>query len=62
MDLLIGSRRLTRELIAGNIKDLQTLIVELLVDFLEILILRRKPASGCCIDDQHDLSRKLLHR
>ena len=56
MDLLIRSGSLPAELIAGNVQDLQTLVVIILIQLLDRRILRRKPAAGRRVDYQDDLA------
>ena len=55
MDLIVSSGSLTAELVAGDIKDLETLIVVVLVELLDGLVLRSKATSGCRVDDKDDL-------
>ena len=46
MDLLIGTGRLVSELVAGDVQDLQTLIVVFLIHGLQRLVVRRKATTG----------------
>ena len=61
MDLIIRARRLSRELIAGHVDNLKTFLMILLIHILDVLVVRREPASRGCIDDQHHLALVLFH-
>ena len=54
MDRLIGTRCLLAKLITGEVEHFKPLGVVLLVEFLQLLILRSKAAFSGCIDyEQH---------
>lgn len=54
-DVIARTRSLMTELIAGEVKNLQPLVLICLVEFLEIRVLRGETAFGGCIDDKEDL-------
>ena len=56
MNLFVCPRRLIPELIAGNVNDLKTLVMQLLIHPLQGLIVGRKSAAGGRIDNDHNLS------
>ena len=43
------------ELIAGNVKDFQSLVLQAVVHSLQVFILRSEAAAGCRIDDEQNL-------
>ena len=53
-DILIGTRLLGQELVAGKRNDSESAALVLLVEEFEILVLRRESTMGCCVhDEQH---------
>ena len=56
VDLLVGAGSLSCELVAGDIQDLQTLIVIVLVHLLDRGVLGSEAAAGRCIDDHDDFA------
>ena len=46
VNLIIRSRRLTCELVAGNVNDLKSLLMKLLIHLLKILIMRCKATAS----------------
>ena len=55
MDFLIRTGSLMAELIAGNVKDFQSLVLQAVVHSLQVFILRSEAAAGCRIDDEQHL-------
>lgn len=55
-DLLVGSRRLMFKLVAREIQNLKSLWTVLLVNALQLIVLRRKSAFGRRVDYQDNLS------
>ena len=53
-DLVVGAGLLPTEIVGRKRQHDQALIPFVLVERLQGLVLRRKPALGCDIDDQHD--------
>ena len=60
MDLLVGARRLPLELVARYVDDLQTLVVAVVIDLLEVLVLRGEATPGGSVDDHDHLALVLL--
>ena len=58
MNLFVASRRLGAELVAGDVENLEALVVISLVHFLEGLILRREATTRGGVDDEQDLALK----
>ena len=56
MDLLIRAGGLTAELVAGDIQNLQSLIVVISIHLLNRLILRRKATASGSVDDHDNLA------
>ena len=59
MDLLVGAGSLIAELVAGDVDDLQSLVVILLVHLFEGLVVGREAAAGRGVDDEKDLALEL---
>jgi hypothetical protein len=58
LDLVVGARVLAAELVAGEAEELDVVgvfLLQLLVDFLQALELRREAAFGGRVDDEDDL-------
>ena len=60
MDALVCARGLLAELVAGEVENLKALGVILLVELLQLVVLRRKSALCCCIDNQQHFIGVLL--
>ena len=60
-DLLVGSRRLMFKLVAREIQNLKSLWTVLLVNALQLIVLRRKSAFGRRVDYQNNFSFILAH-
>ena len=60
--LLLVPGRLIRELVAGEIQDLKSLLLHLLIHLFQRLIMRGKTAAGGGVDDEHDFAAVLLER
>ena len=61
MDFLVGSGRLSAELVAWDVKDFQAFVVVIQVQLFDGRILRGESAAGSGIDHQHDLSLIVCH-
>ena len=62
MNLFVGSLRLLAELVAREIENLKPSVLELLVDALQLLILRRESAGRGGVDNQKNLSLVIRKR
>ena len=60
MNFIISAWCLSRKLVARNIDDLEAFVMECLVHFFELLILRSKAASSSGVDDYHNFAFKLF--
>ena len=56
VNFLVRAGRLSRKLVAGNIDDLESLVVIRLVHCLQRLVVGRKTAAGRRVDNQHNLA------
>src|SRR5690606_19605452 len=61
-DLLVGPRLLTHELVAGEAEHREAAIAVLALQRLQLLVLRREPAPGGDIDDEHGASPVVRER
>lgn len=59
LNFLVGARRLAAELIAREIQNFQTLRAVLIVKFIQVVVLRRKPALSSRIHNQQHLAPEL---
>ena len=62
VDALVGTRGLLSELVAWEVEDLEALSMVLLVERLQLIILRGESTLGCCIDKQKHLIGVLFQR
>ena len=62
VNALICARCLLSELVAGEIENLESLGVILLVELLQFIVLRGESAFGCCVDNQQHLVGVLFQR
>ena len=62
VDAFVCTRSLLSELVAGEVENLETLSVILLIEFLQFVILRSESTLGCCIDYQQHLIGVLFQR
>ena len=60
MDALVRTRGLLAKLVAGEVEDLEALLMVLLVELLQLLILRSETTARGRIDDKQDLVGILL--
>ena len=56
VDLLVGAGGLIGKLVAGEVQDLQTVVLVGVVDLLQLLVLGGEAAAGGGVDDQQDLA------
>jgi hypothetical protein len=56
LDLLLAAWLLAAELVAREAEHLEALAVQLAVELLEALVLRREAALACRVDDQEHLA------
>ena len=52
VDALVGSRGLLAKLVAGEVENLEALAVILLIEFLQLFVLRGESTLSCCVDNQ----------
>ena len=62
MDAFIGARSLLSELVAGEVENLETLAVVLLVKGLQLVVLWGEAALGGCVDNQQHFVGILFQR
>ena len=62
MDALVGAGSLLTELVAGEVEDDEVLRAVLLVEFLQLFILRCEAALGCCVHDEQHFVGVLFQR
>ena len=60
VDALVRTRGLLAKLVSGEVKDLEALLMVLLVELLQLLILRSETTARGRIDDKQDLVGILL--
>ncbi len=56
VDLLVCAGSLSRELVAGDVYDLEALVVQVFIHLLDRLVVGSKAAACRCVHDEHDLA------
>ena len=61
VDLVVRAGGLATELVAGDVEDLEALVVQVLVHLLKRLVVRGETAAGGGIDHDDDLALEVGH-
>ena len=59
MDLFIGTGSLIGKLVAGEVENFKTLVLECVINLLELLILGGKAAAGGGVDNHNKLAGEI---
>ena len=62
MDFVVGAGSLALELVAGNVDDFETLVVEIGIHLFDRLVMRGEAAAGRGVHDEHHLALEVCER